>query len=179
MPGIDCGFCPWNARPGTFLAFDPATCSQVLGGTFSPPPSPSSSHSPMQPSPINRLKQAGSSYARLTDFPRHNRSPTTEVARAAADWQPRPSFCPTVGTLICLALCLRHSGTVIEQEESAACGFVSWLNALYHPLALAVAGSPSDKELQAWETRHKTQPGVHPLVTCMTSRWVAGWHSRD
>lgn len=27
---------------------------------------------------------------------------------------------------------------------------------------------------RVWATRHKTQPGVYPFVTCMMSRWV-GW----
>lgn len=39
---------------------------------------------------------------------------------------------PNGGHIQCLALCLRHSGTVIEQVQSAACGFVSWSNAAYH-----------------------------------------------
>lgn len=75
---------------------------------------------------------------------------------------------------------------MIEQEELAACGFVSWENAAYQvpttslrPLALLVAGAPSDKDRPAWATRHKTQPGVYPFVACATSRWEAGWHTRN
>lgn len=121
-----------ECQAGDFLLFDPATCSQVLDGFLSSPPSASLSHSLMQSSPIRRPRLSGCPYARLTDFPHHDRSPIAQVARVAADWQPRSSFCPTVGTSICLALCLRHSGTVIEQEESTPCGFVSWSNAAYH-----------------------------------------------
>lgn len=135
------------------------------------------SHMLMRSYTIQLPRSSSCSYASLTDFPRHNRSPTTQVSRLAADWQPRSSFCPTVGTSICLALCLRHSGTVIEPGNSATCGFVSWSNAACHGRSSpcpSLAGSPSDKDGTLWATRHKTQPGVYPFVTCTMSGWV-GW----
>lgn len=67
----------------------------------------------------------GSPTSRVMTAPR-------QVARLAADWQPRSCSCPTVGTSLCLALCLRHSGTVTEQEGSVPRGFVSWSKAAYH-----------------------------------------------
>lgn len=83
---------------GDFLLFDTGACSQVLGAVFSSPPSASLSHSSMRSSTIHLPRSSSCSYARLTDFPRHDRSPTTQVSRLAADWQPRSSVCPTVGT---------------------------------------------------------------------------------
>lgn len=154
-----------ECQAGDFLLFDPATCSRVLGGIFSSPPSASLSHSSMQSSPIHRPGLSGCPYARLTDFPRHDHSPTTQVASLAADWQPCSSFCPTVGTTICLALCLRHSGTVIEPEESAACGFVSWSNAAYH---VPMAPCPSCRgfsERQRWPSLGNTSQNAARRVS--------------
>lgn len=80
------------------------------------------------------------------------------------------NFCPTVGMSICLALCLRHSGTVIERQESAACGFVSWSNAAYHvprtPCSSS-AGSPGDNERQRRASLGNTsQDAARRLSVC-------------
>lgn len=154
-----------DCQAGEFLLFDPATCSRVLGGIFTPPPSLSLSYLPMQSTPIRRLRFSSPPYARLTDFLRHNRSPTTTVARFAADWQAHSRFGPTAGTSTCLALCLRHSGTVTEQEEPTACGFVSWSNAAYHDYRAPCPSCRGFSERQRWASLGNTSQNAARRVS--------------
>lgn len=84
-----------ECQAGDFWVFDPATCSQFLGGMFSSAPSAPLSHLLMQSSRINHPRPSGCPYATLADFPHHERSPTTQggevSGRLAAPLNLRPN----------------------------------------------------------------------------------------